>query len=199
MKKYIFTLIAILSIFSACKKDNDNNNNPGGTGEYQPLTTGSTWSYRNEATLQVGSPAQVDTTVNTMTATTKTFGSKTFHKLTSVTGAESEDSYIGFNNHIYTTRSTDDDGTIEFDYLDETKDAGYSVTTPIEVEDVEGRLKTTVAEKGISKVILGKTYHNVIHTTIETQVKAGANYNTIGAVNFYVAKGVGIIAILHIF
>jgi hypothetical protein len=193
MKKNILTLIAIISIFSACTKDNEGT--PGGSGEYQPLTVNSTWSYRNETTAEIGIPGVVDTTVNTMTATTKIFDGKTFHLLNSVTSGETEEGYIGFNNNIYTTRSVQEDEPVEFDYLDETKAAGYSSVTPLEVEDAEAQLKTTVVEKGINKTILGKAYSNVIHTKLETQMKQNGVFKTVAAVEFYIAKGVGIIAI----
>ena len=196
MKKNILTLIAIISIFSACKKDNAGT--PGGSGEYQPFTANSTWSYRNETTVDIGIPGihgVVDTTVNTMTATVKVLGGKTFHLLNSVTSGEAEEGYIGFNNGIYTSRGMQEGEFVEFDYLDETKAAGYSSVTPVEVEDAEAQLKTTVVEKGIKKTILGKAYSNVIHTKIETQAKENGGFKTIASVEFYIAKGVGLIAL----
>ncbi|MFA6247026.1 MAG: hypothetical protein WC615_08795 [Mucilaginibacter sp.] len=196
MKKNILTLIAIITVFSACKKDN--NNNPGNsTGDYQPTTAGSAWTYQNEASVidDVNADPDITTVVNTMTGTTKVFNGKTFHVINTVDDGSTAENYFGINGHIYTSRSADDDGAVEIDYLDDSKDAGYSSITNLQIQGADARLKTTVVEKGITKTILNKAYSSVIHTKLETQVKDGANYTTTAAVDFYVAKGVGIIAI----
>lgn len=197
MKKNILILIAIITVFSACKKDN-NNNPDNSTGGYQPTTAGSTWTYQNTASIidnfNAAGP-DVTTVVNTMTGTTKVFNGKTFHVVNTVDDGTTAENYFGINGHIYTSRSADNDGAVEIDYLDDSKDAGYSSTINLQIQGADARLKTTVVEKGITKTILNKAYTNVIHTKLETQVKDGANYTTTAAVDFYVAKGVGIIAI----
>jgi hypothetical protein len=191
MKKNILTLIAIISIFSACTKEKGA---PGGSGDYQPLTANSTWSYRNESLIEEGMPTEVDTTINTMTATTKVFDGKTFHLLHSVTAGINEDSYLGYNNHIYTARNLEEDGIVIYDYLDETKAAGFSEIMPFSGLDKDAQIKTSVVEKDINKTILGKAYSNVIHTRLETQIKETDEFKTVSTIDFYIAKNIGVIA-----
>jgi hypothetical protein len=205
MKKYILSLLALTTIlFSACKKDNINtpgdNNAPGA---YQPVTTGSTWSYRNESiALGDGAEAEVDTSVNTMTATTKVFNGKTFHQLTSVTGTETENTYFGFADHAYFNHTIVDaaQAELELPYLNDEKAVNGTWATPIVIEDApESQIKGTIVEKGINKTILGKTYNNVIHSKLELQTKAEGQFTTVFTFDFYVAKNIGVIAVYTTF
>jgi hypothetical protein len=195
MKKNILTLIAILSIFSACKKDSNNNNNPGNnTGDYQPLTTGSVWTYETEY-YGIGNSVDKETSVNTITGVTKVFDGKKYSEINVVSEGDEEKQYLGINNHVYSSRTQDGDDVTELPYFDDTKAPGESFITTLSTGEVDARIKTTVAEKGISKVIAGKTYNNVVHTVSEVQFKNGANYTTTATTDFYIAKGVGLIAI----
>jgi hypothetical protein len=200
MKKYILSLVAITTIlFSACKKDNSNQPGDNATGTYQPVTTGSTWSYRNE-TFAIGDigDAELDTTVNTMTAATKIYNGKTFHKLTSVTGIETESTYFGFTDHVYYNHSfnAEADAELELPYLNEESAVNGTWTTPLTVtEGPESQLKGTIVEKNINKTILGKSYANVIHSKLELQSKIGGVFTTVFTFDFYVAKNIGVVAI----
>lgn len=200
MKKTIFTLATIATLFlGACKKDNDDNNNPGGKGDsYQPLTAGSVWKYRNTS---FGEGASVDTSTNTMSAQTKTLNGKTYHVLNSVTGEETSEGYIGVNGSLYSMYYEAGLGeALELTYLDDSKKAGDSWTKDIEIEDGEDsyavKVKTTIVEKGISKTVLDKNYSNVIHSKIEMQIETEENeWETISSLDFYAAQGIGIIGI----
>lgn len=193
-------MLAISTIlFSACKKDNANNPAPNETGAYQPFTTGSTWSYRNEtAAIGGASEAEVDTTVNTMTAATKVYNGKTFYKLTSATGGETESTYFNFANHVYYNYSfnTEADMALELPYLNDELAVNGTWTVPVVVADApESQIKGTVLERGINKTILGKTYNNVIHSKLELQSKIGGAFATVFTFDFYVAKNIGVIAV----
>ncbi|TFF35192.1 hypothetical protein [Mucilaginibacter psychrotolerans] len=200
MKKYILSLLAITTIlFSACKKDNANNPAPNESGAYQPFTAGSTWSYRNEtAAIGDDTDAEVEITVNTMTDATKVYNGKTFYKLTSVTGGETESTYLNFTNHVYYNYSfnAEADMALELPYLNDELAVSDTWTVPIVVAGApESQIKGIVAEKGITKTILGKTYNNVIHNKLELQSKLGGVFTTIFTFDFYVAKNIGVIAI----
>ncbi|RYY36707.1 MAG: hypothetical protein EOP46_05520 [Sphingobacteriaceae bacterium] len=199
MKKTIFTLAAIATLFlGACKKDN-NDNNPGGKGDsYQPLTAGSVWKYRNTS---LGEGAEVDTSINTLTGTTKTINGKKFHVLNSVTGDETSEGYIGVNGNVYSMYyEAGLEQAVELTYLDDNKKAGDTWTEDKVIKDGETeftiKLKTTVVEKGGSKTILDKNYKDVAHSKIELQVELEeGEWETLSQLDFYAAKGVGIIGI----
>jgi hypothetical protein len=57
------------------------------------------------------------------------------------------------------------------------------------------QLKTTILEVGISKTIQGKTYNNVARSQVEVQYKVNNVFQTGFTFKFYVAKGIGMIAI----
>ncbi|RFZ91984.1 hypothetical protein D0C36_11085 [Mucilaginibacter conchicola] len=197
MKKHILTLIAVISIFSACKKDS---NNPGGgntNGDYQPVTKGSNWTYETEY-YGIENSTDKETATNTITGVTKTFDGKKYYEVKVVSEGDEETQYIGINNHVYTTLTIDGEDTFELPYFIDNKSVNESVITSLaNQEGFQLQLKTTITEKGISKAILGKTYTNVVHTVTETQAKqtGAANFTTTSTTDTYVAKGVGVIAI----
>jgi hypothetical protein len=205
MKRILLTLTTLIALFfSACKKDN--NNKPGdntGGDTYQPVTTGSTWKYRTTTISPIpGNNTQtLDTTENTMTAEIKKIGTKNYHVLKSVDNDGTTKTYLNFENHVYSIIQLDDETDEQFDlpYLNDNVAAGTSWTTALDLSDaetqVDARLKTTIAEKGISRIILGKNYTNVIHSNVELQVKINGTYTTQFTQEFYVAKGIGVIAV----
>ncbi|MCC8410604.1 hypothetical protein LJ707_16795 [Mucilaginibacter sp. UR6-1] len=201
MKKIIYTLLAASALFlGSCKKDNDNNpDNGNGKDTYQPFTAGSEWKYRTEVDLGEGGLI-ADTSVSTMTAQTKTINNKKFYVTKTVDNEGTEETYLGLNNSVYSTIIHDEvtGMDLEFAYLNETKAVNESWETLFTIEDPDGdiqaRLKTTIKEKGTSKTVLGKNYSNVIHTRVETGFKVNNNWVTISYLDFYIAKGVGMIA-----
>lgn len=199
MKRSLLTLTTIVTLFfGACKKDDNKPNNNGGD-TYQPITANSTWKYKNTNTFTDGQ--DIDTTTNTMSAETKKIGAKTYHVINTLNSGDSDKAYLAFENHLYTSLQEDGETgeTMEIEYLNDNVAAGTSWSKDITIGEGEssaqGRLKTTIAEKGISKAVLGKTYNNVIHSTIELQIKVGANYQTQFIQDFYIAKGIGVILI----
>jgi hypothetical protein len=205
MKRTLLTLTTLLILFfGACKKDNSNT--PGGnTGNdtYQPLSAGSTWKYRTTTVSPIpgDNTETLDTTENTMTAEIKKIGTKNYHVLKSVDNDGTTKTYLNFEDHVYSTIQLDDESDKQFDlpYLNDNVAAGTSWTTGLDLSDAENqidaRLKTTIAEKGISRVILGKSYTNLIHSNVELQVKINGTYTTQFTQEFYVAKGIGVVAI----
>jgi hypothetical protein len=199
MKKSILSLIAITTLlFTACKKDKENN--PGGKGDtYQPFTAGSVWKYRT--TFKIEGEDRLDTTINTMTAATKTINGKTYHVANSTDGTENEESYIGINNDVYSTIMYDAvaGGQLEYEYLNTNKAKGESWQKDFQIEDGEEtydvRIKTTIVDKGINKTVLGKDFNNVIQSKIELSFKVNGTYVPASSVDFYAAKGIGIIGI----
>ncbi|GAB2697938.1 hypothetical protein GCM10027037_22650 [Mucilaginibacter koreensis] len=203
MKKLLFSLTALsVLFFASCKKDDNQKPGDDTAGAYQPVTNGSTWSYRNTFNaIPDVTAGSVDTTVTTMTAGTEKIGNITYHKLNAVSGGTTETSYLGYNNGIYSAYMSGEMAmeAMDLPYLDEREAAGESWTNQFTVVDegetIQLQTKTTVAEKGISKTILGKAYSNVIHTTVDVQLKQAGQYNTVMTYDYYIAKNVGVIGI----
>jgi hypothetical protein len=191
MKKIILTLLVVSALFSACKKDS--NNQPKPVAEtYQPLTAGSTWKYLST------SDGERDTATNTLTGETKIINNKTYYTVTSVsTGEAPEKVYFNVDNKVYSIIQTDAETgeQLELQYLKEDAAIGSSWTSPIPGSSLPAQMVGNVVEKGINKTINSKTYSNVIHTRLLVQVDSGQGFETFMTYNFYVAKGIGLIGI----
>ena len=69
-------------------------------------------------------------------------------------------------------------------------------TTPTDNGTISGfpaRTVNTIKEKGITKVVNGKTFTDVIHTQVDLQYNLGSGFTSTALYDFYLAKGVGMI------
>ncbi|MFD0793189.1 hypothetical protein ACFQZX_06140 [Mucilaginibacter litoreus] len=180
MKKSILILIALVSVFSACKKDD--NNGPAGNGDYQPLTKGSNWTYDVEYYFQ-GSTDK-ETSTSTITGKTEQFNGKTYHEVEVVSEGDTETGYFNIDNHIYSTRVQNGEGTIDIPYFNDAKTQGETFTLDLSNDEVDARIVTTVAEKGVKKTIAGKSFSDVTHTVSQLQIKYDNNYTTVTTFEF---------------
>lgn len=185
--KHRFLNIIILStlLFTSCKKSN--NPAPGeqpSSQSYQPVTTGSTWTYKNTSHFTEA----VDTTTFVMQAETKNIGGRVFNVLK---GSNNEFSYFSRDNNLYLTTQEDEqgDGLIMMEYLNDRAPAGTMWTKMSGIY----QLKTSIIERNLTKVIFNKTYNEVIHSRIEYQEKEDNVYQTQLIMDFYAAKGIGMI------
>ena len=162
---------------------------------YLPLTKGNTWIYNDN------SGGFKDTQTLSVTGATTQINGKTYHDL----NVQSQDDgpeigYFYAGDHTYALREVSPDSsiTLELQLGDDNQDVGYSwMSFPTDDGKVEGypaRLINTIREKGISKMINGRNYDNVIHTQAELQYDVGNGYTTTGTYDFFLAKGVGLIA-----
>jgi hypothetical protein len=203
MKKTLLTLITLTTLnFAACKKDEDGLPD-GSSATYQPFSAGSIWKYRNtSASLNETPVISTDTTVNSMTADTKKIENTIYHLLKSKTGEDNEEVYFSFNNHIYSTYENNDltGFAMNLPYLNDQLEVNGTWITPLMIDEpgdaiIEAQVKGTIVEKNITKNVLGKNYTNVIHSKMELQYKEAGQYQTGVTFDFYIAKGVGIVAI----
>jgi hypothetical protein len=186
MKKTILmiTFFGALTL-GACKKNNDQlTENKPRNDSYQPLTAGSAWTYKN--TINVGS-GLIGHDSYEASAETKKIGDKTYIVLKAGNGKETYFQQAG--NKYSTLVNLAGNDLLPLEYLDVSATAGTTWTNSVGLY----QLKTTIVEKNLTKVILGKSYNDVIHTTVEYQEKDGANFKTQLFMDFYAAKGVGII------
>lgn len=188
MKKQILFLTALVTLsFTACKKNKETTPLDQTTGSsYQPLTTGSTWTYRN--TYHIGGGG-IDTTTFAMLPETKKVGDQIFHILKS---QNNDQAFFQNDGAVYRTLQEDikgGDGLIPLEYLRSDAIAGTSWTN----ENGEYLLKTTIVERNLTKVIFNHSYNDVIHSTVEIQAKTGGVFKTQLIMDFYAAKGIGMI------
>jgi len=184
MRAKYFYLIAVSTvfIFSGCGKDDT----PTPATDYSPLTANSTWTYQTSTG-----------TTYTLTSTNKdtTINGKTFHVFTNSNGGNN---YMGKSgNDYYRFGVLPGIAPNGFDetYLKDNLDVNgtWTVTqnamapgipTPVPVN-----LTYTITEKGIQKVVAGKTFTNVIHVKLNISALGIQGGNG----DVYYSAGVGLI------
>ncbi len=198
-------MLLCVCLLVSCKKDTDvpeidgadNPDNISESANYQPVTKNSYW--KNEADFGTA----IETETVTMTGNTKLINNKTYYEAESVIGKAATKSlaYYHHSNHIYKVRSTSliYGVTVEFEYLNDTAKVGYtwtrSVTDNGKVNDIPARLVSKIKAVGLTKIVNGKTFKNVIQTEMKLQYNMTGAFETSGTYDTYIAKGVGIIQI----
>jgi hypothetical protein len=201
MKKYLLLLLPLTVVLNSCKKTvfhtiAHTNSNP--SANYQPLTAGSSWTYRSDfSSFGLG----IDTTITVMSAKTSTISGKVYQQAYSHAPASPsvlDTGYYYVNSHDYsmlqTISLTAGGNSIEYNfdmlYLKDNLAVGatWNVTTSAL------KLNGKIVEKGISKVVAGKTYTNVIHSNIVVNINyLSTNGFVTGSMNYdmYFAQGIG--------
>lgn len=195
MKKTLSLLVIALVIsVTGCKLDAPVF--PEGTPKsdsYQPVSKGSYWKYNADV---AGIPI---TQTTTMTGATQTINGKLYYTANTTTGTQSENTYYYHGEGKYTFRSTTliNGITLEFTYLTDNMTVGQKWTVPVTddgtVNSFPAQLVGEVMESGISKVVSGKTFTDVVHTKLLLQYNITGAMETWQTYDFYTAKGVGLI------
>lgn len=195
-------LFTVLSIASSCRKENsDLTNSAGGTSadSYYPTTKGSEWTYR--ATTSGSSTTMTSTQI--MSGATATYNNQTYYEsiATIANNPTTAKSFVYAANNTYRIRSTTlaYGVSVELEFLRANAAIGDTWTTPAndagKVNGIDARVKSTMKEKNISKVVNGKTFNNVIHSTVELQYNMSGGFETAATYEIYAAKGIGVILI----
>jgi hypothetical protein len=216
MKKIgLFFLSALILITASCKLDPaifPDGTTPG-TGEittstntsasgYQPTTKGSVWKLSKIIRSFPAGQAPVTTTqaqVTTMTGETLKINNKTYYAATTTIDATKGYTYYYHGNDTYSYRSDliAIGVTMEYIYLKDNYAIGQTWTAPVTDNGILNGFKAQIvgqiAEKGISLTVGTKTYADVIHTKLKFQYDTGSGFDTYQDIEYYIAKGVGII------
>jgi hypothetical protein len=199
MKKTLQTLVTILTVafITSCKLDSPDFSGAqmiNSSESYQPVTKGSYWKYKTD----FGGIQYTETI--TMTGGTTTFGGRRFYDAGGVSSVFGNAAgYFYVNDHTYITRSTSyvQDIAIDLTTLKDNVPVGTTWTASVTdngmVEGYPAKMVGTIMEKNITKIVNGKTFTNVIHTSIDLQYDLGGGFQSMTTYEMYYAKGVGYI------
>lgn len=182
----LLTLAVLMATLIACDKEN---NGGGGTpSTYQPTTTGSTWTYRNDNQLTGIS------TLYTVTATSKdtTALGQIFRVFSNGSGSEY---YRQSGTDYYQYGRLEGLGNpLEFPFLKSSAAVGanWNIPIPISVSGVNITVdaKFSITQKGITHTVNGKAYNNVIVVDV-LLTPPPLVVITAQKIKYYYAEGVG--------
>src|SRR5215212_6557100 len=187
MKSYFLSFCLVASslfLFTNCSKDDDSPSTDG-SANYSPLTVGSNWTYNS-------TEGNSDTVSFTLTVTDKdtSINGKTYKVLSSSDG--SENNYLAkMDSNYYRFSSFPNIGSLEELYLKDNRpvNSAWTASTSFTLQGLPltADLTYMVKEKGINRVVNGKTYSDVIHVNVTISV-LGQNF---GQGDFYYAKDIG--------
>ena len=192
IKALLFLLFPLFIL--SCKK-NENSTTPQ-QDNYQTVSAGSTWNYHS--TDSSGATPVNKDYVLTSTSRDSSINSKNYHVFNNSGGGNQYLNISGNDYYQYDSLPAGF-GTTVFErlYLKDNTAAGVSWTQSLGVTlsgiPVPVTLSYTIAEKGISRVVNGTTYTDVIHvtTSISSTLIPAAFLTT--NINSYYAKKYGVI------
>ena len=204
-RKLFIPLVLLLIAYMGCKQSLYKAPGPAPSSSYLPQTNGTSWVYRDSTYGVNTDPAAIygvhyDTLSYIMNGATTDFNGMICYDARVVahnTTIQTDDYYVA--RHIYQViETTAPFGLTTLQVLNDTASVGYtwvsnpSITGLMHNDPV--RSVNTIAEKGIAKVVNGKTFNNVIHTSINYQINVNnSGFVNIGHFDVFMAPGVGII------
>lgn len=192
-------------VFVSCQKEIDspapsggNNGGTGGTpsissGSYYPLTKDSWWKYKDSLTGTV--------TEGKVVANTRTAGGIQYTAIVPISTPATDTAWFASlspNYYSYYNVISPQGVPVEIllHYLNDTASVGYSWKyTAGSGNGFTAYVTTTIAEKLASMTVVGKTYKDVIHTTLDLSYDIFGSEMDMGRYDYFTAKGVGIIKI----
>ncbi len=165
MKKVIFAVLTLTFLGNSCKKKDDPV--PVPVLKYMSFTAGSTWNY------ELINNISVTTSPFTLTSTSRdsTSNSKSYHVFTNSSGSANEYYNLTGNDYFNFRKLPASVGgsSVENNYLKDNSPVGtsWSQSSPVSVSGfaLVITLTNTITAKGISKVVKGTTYEDVIQVT----------------------------------
>jgi len=174
MKKIIFTILTATLLGISCKKEDSPDPVPVPTFKFMSLTAGSSWNY------ELINNVIPSTSTFTLTSTSRdsTINGKAYHVF--MNSRSSNEYYNITGNDYLNFRSLPlaiGGSFVEYIYLKDNAAAGASWSQSFAVSaggiPINATLNNTITAKGITKVVKGITYNNVIHVTTTLSVNAG--------------------------
>ncbi|WP_290790162.1 hypothetical protein [Flavihumibacter sp. UBA7668] len=158
---------------------------------YMPYTKGSTWKYTDSVTgfIFVLQASDDHKTVNGIS----------YNKYEVIEGTSEGDLWYGkLKNDYYLLMEAGSLSGISADinmlFLNDKEAAGFTWTKDAgSANGFPARIKGQIIEKGITKTIEGKTFKDIIHTTVSLEYNMLGQWMSVGIYTFYCAKGIGLV------
>ncbi len=199
MKKLLSILIIVSVAFAAgCKIDDPGTNLVGNTyNTYQPVTKGTVWKF-NKNSAAAGTEAETQT----MTGGKSVYDKKFYYTVRTQTTA-GEDTLTRYahdgDDYYVSTESKVGGFRVDYLYLKEDHIVGRVWTAKVTpdglIQGTPARIQGVVVKKNITTTVSGKKFTEVIHTRLQFQYDQGTGYETVETIDYYIAKGIGIIQV----
>lgn len=173
MKKIILTILTATLVGISCKKEDSPDPVPVPVSKFMTLTAGSSWNY------ELINNVTPSTSTFTLTSTSRdsTINGKAYHVFTN---SRSGNEYYNITNNDYlnfrSLPAAIGGSFVEYTYLKDNAVAGANWSQSFAVTangiPINATLNNTITAKGITKVVKGITYNNVIHVTTTLSVSA---------------------------
>lgn len=191
MKKTLFALLASVAIFSSCKKSSS-----GGTSTdtYLPNNVGTNWKYK---VTTGGTSSDVTYTVSSNTLVQDGITYKI------ITGSNGNEQYYAKSGSDYHSLIKVSGQNVHLIILKDDKNVNDTWTTAqtltglsipgVPITSATVNITYTMKEKGSTKVVEGVTYNNVIKVEAALSTSAGGFPLSLGTIEYYFSKNIGII------
>lgn len=194
MKTKLIILFSGILFFSACSKKESNN--PSGTNNtYINTNAGSTWSY-HKVDSSTTTPNSSDYTV-TSTSQDSTINGRKYHVYNNSYGGNSYLALSGNMYYQYDSLPISGGINVERLYLTDNLAVGKTWTQDLDLTianfPITLTATNTIAEKGISRIVNGITYSNVIHVATSLSAKGIPGSALTSAIDSYYAPNYGLI------
>lgn len=199
IKRFYQPILFVLGLFLiGCKLDPPDMSGFTITDGYQPVTKGSTWTYK-----QTYNTGRTWNETITMTGARATINGKIYYSATDQADTTNSTTYFYQSNGEYRMRSAILGGGpyVEYLYLKNNATVGETWTAPItdngKLTGLPVQIVGTVIKTDTTMTISSMTFKSVTHTQLQLQydVGVGVGFQTYQLIDFFVAKGVGIIEI----
>jgi hypothetical protein len=199
MTKKLLQIFLVISVafVTSCKVDEPDSPLTGNTyNTYQPVSKGSYWKYTKTSSTGATSETQ------TITGGRDLINKKIYYTIRTQTAASDDTlSHFSHEGDSYTmrTESKSTGFSVEYLYLKDDYIVGRIWKAPVTddgfIQGVPAQIVGAVLEKGITRYVSEKKFTNVIHTRLNFQYDYGTGYATEEVIDYYIAKGIGIIEI----
>ena len=210
MKKHLLVVLALLAIvYMGCKDNAYAPAPPAPANSYFPETLGSTWKYRDSIYGEKTDMAPIYGVYNDTISFTITGGTSNLNGLKCYDANVFSRHYGAGTAYFYNSSHVSGLLTQSAPYgltflqlLTDNANVGYSWTTsPVCSTYAQSvfqsnpvRTVNTILERDITRVVGGKTFVNLVHTSVNLQMKIDSTgFHNIAYYDFYLAQGIGLI------